>query len=822
MDRSRTENPVYIRQWSSESGATAGSSSPVMSPVRHHHSRSSSATGISNIKRTQNFAAKAAAQRLAQVMASQAAADNDDDDDDEDNDDLEFRFGAPPPMSLLRTLNNNSSNGNTTVRPAIPPTKITRSPSPAAFDIFVAHFLSLSLYDAQFPLELPMDRSRTENPVYIRQWSSESGATAGSSSPVMSPVRHHHSRSSSATGISNIKRTQNFAAKAAAQRLAQVMASQAAADNDDDDDDEDNDDLEFRFGAPPPMSLLRTLNNNSSNGNTTVRPAIPPTKITRSPSPALAQNIVEDIPSVRSATAARPSMSIGTVPSLPPSRTSLKAPMSIPPLDPPNNRQREKKFSSDLGQLNLKDTGEQREASALRDELDMLQEENENILEKLRVAEEGCKEAEDRVRELEKQVAALGEGVSLEAKLLSRKEAALRQREAALKEAKQAKDGIDEEMASLQSKVKTAKDEAATAVDHLRGTESEVKALRSMTQRMVLTQNEMEEVVVKRCWLARYWGLAVRHGICADVAVSKHEYWSSLAPLPFEVVISAGQMAKEECWEKGDHNPERRSKLVEDLGDLTGDGNIESMLAVEMGLNELASLKVEEAIVLALAQQRRPNSARQYISDIKSPGDPKFMDAFELSPEESEDVLFKEAWLTYFWRRAIVHGIEDDIAKSRLQFWISRSGQSPTSHDAVDVEQGLMELRKLGIEQHFFPFPTRDSAVLREEIDHVDPKSMGLRIVLEKRIVCILKEAWLTYFWRRAIVHGIEDDIAKSRLQFWISRSGQSPTSHDAVDVEQGLMELRKLGIEQRLWEASRKEIDPDSSIPTSRKSAIV
>lgn len=40
-------------------------------------------------------------------------------------------------------------------------------------------------------------------------------------------------------------------------------------------------------------------------------------------------------------------------------------------------------------------------------------------------------------------------------------------------------------------------------------------------------------------------------GICADIAVSKYEYWSSLAPLPFEVVISAGQKAKEEGWEKG-------------------------------------------------------------------------------------------------------------------------------------------------------------------------------------------------------------------------------------------------------------------------------
>uniref|UniRef100_A0A5B7AN50 Putative coiled-coil domain-containing protein SCD2 n=1 Tax=Davidia involucrata TaxID=16924 RepID=A0A5B7AN50_DAVIN len=441
-------------------------------------------------------------------------------------------------------------------------------------------------------------------------------------------------------------------------------------------------------------------------------PTIPSSNITRSPSPALARNFIEETQSVRSTSAGRLSMSIRTTPSVPPSRTPLRTAVSMPPIDPPTSRQREKRFSSDIGLINLKDTGDQREASALHDELDMLQEENENMIEKLRFAEESCEEAEARVRELEKQVASLGEGVSLEAKLLSRKEAALRQREAALKDAKQTKDGIDEEIASLRSEVKNAKNEAAAAVDQFQGTESEVKALRSMTQRMVLTQSEMEEVVLKRCWLARYWGLAARHGICADIAVSNHEYWSSLAPLPFEVVISAGQKAKEECWEKGDDNPERRSKLVQDLSDLTGEGNIESMLSVEMGLKELASLKVEDAIVLALAQQRRANAVRLSFSDIKSPGgDPKFMDAFELSPEESEDVLFKEAWLTYFWSTAKAHGIEEEIAKKRLQFWISRSGHSPTSHDAVDVEQGLVELRKLGIEQRLWE-------ASRKEIDH--------------------------------------------------------------------------------------------------------
>ncbi|XP_071926874.1 coiled-coil domain-containing protein SCD2 isoform X2 [Coffea arabica] len=410
-------------------------------------------------------------------------------------------------------------------------------------------------------------------------------------------------------------------------------------------------------------------------------------------------------------------MSIRTIPSVPPPKPSLKTPMPIPLIDPPTSKQREKRFSPDLGQLNLKDEGGQREASALHDELDMLKEENENLLEKLRVAEESCEEAEARVKELEKQVAALGEGVSLEAKLLSRKEAELRRREAALKEAKQAKDGTDMEILSLRSAAKNAKTEATSAADQLQEAESEVRALHSMTQRMVLTQNEMEEVVLKRCWLARYWGLAAKYGICADIAFGKFEYWSSLAPLPFEVVISAGQKAKEESWERDDSNPER-GKLVQDFNDLTGEGYIESMLSVEMGLKELASLKVEDAIILALAQQRRPNSSRISVSDIKSPGDPKFTEASELSPEESEDVLFKEAWLTYFWRRAKSHGIEEEIANKRVQFWISRSVHSPTSHDVVDVEQGLMELRKLDIEQRLWE-------ASRKEIDHNQPSALS-------------------------------------------------------------------------------------------------
>lgn len=119
-----------MRQWSSESGGG--------SPARGNHVRSSSVSGMSSIKRTQNYAAKAAAQRLAQVMASQAAAAADDEDDDDvgngDNDgDLGLRFNPPLPLSFSRppVKTNGASNGSGAGKTALPSTRISRSSSDA-------------------------------------------------------------------------------------------------------------------------------------------------------------------------------------------------------------------------------------------------------------------------------------------------------------------------------------------------------------------------------------------------------------------------------------------------------------------------------------------------------------------------------------------------------------------------------------------------------------------------------------------------------------------------------------------------------------------
>jgi hypothetical protein len=76
------------------------------------------------------------------------------------------------------------------------------------------------------------------------------------------------------------------------------------------------------------------------------------------------------------------------------------------------------------------------------------------------------------------------------------------------------------------------------------------------------------------------------------------------------------------------------------------------LLSVEKGLHDLASVKVEDAVVFAVAQHCRTNLVRvgQAFPDLKSLVDsPKLVEAFDLSQQEFEDVQFKQAWLIYFW-----------------------------------------------------------------------------------------------------------------------------------------------------------------------------
>ncbi|KAK6157470.1 hypothetical protein DH2020_011718 [Rehmannia glutinosa] len=577
----------------------------------------------------------------------------------------------------------------------------------------------------------------------------------------MASPLHRHTRSGS-TGISSMRKPQNT--KAAAQRLAQVMAHQPA------DDEEEEDDLLYGFDSAVPTAGIGLAGGRHSRNRSplSVRksveqpPSARPTSVARpssmsnsadqqqplsarSPSllrpspakpveppppsrhPSIADRSSQPIDSAEEAqppsarandagrspshissteqpssarfsSVGRPNLRVKTVSMVPPSvPLSIKPSVSGIPADSQPDKSRDKRLSLDFGTFKYKEPSGQQSSSALQDEassdlqLDMLQEENDSLLEKLRLAEERCEEAESRTRQLEKQIASLGEGVSLESRLLSRQ--VMDFWDSFAKYCGSGSEFFLDMLTSAGRKQNFRNERYAAlkvAAETYGGSGDEIAALRMEVE---------EEVVLKRCWLARCWSLCVRYGIHADIAGARHEYWSSLASRPVEVILAAGRKAKDEN-SSINNDLEEREKVLEAKDEILDKPNVESMLMVEKGLRELNSLKVEEAIAISMAQKRRPSLVKSSLTDeLNLPIDGhNFPEAFELSPEESEDVLLKQAWLMYFWRRAKNQGLELDVAEERLQVWINQGNRPPTSHDAVDVERGMMELRKLGVE----------------------------------------------------------------------------------------------------------------------------
>ncbi|KAM7472730.1 hypothetical protein LguiA_010913 [Lonicera macranthoides] len=683
MDRMRA---VHVKHKSVSSSTSSGNSASPMTSPMHRHSRSGS-LGLSNPKKPQNT--KAAAQRLAQVMAHQ--------NDSDDEDDLMLYDYTPANTSSIGLAAGRPSRPRSpmSVRTSTEPVSVrgsraqsTEQHQPNALSSSLPTSTAKSSHHSNEQVQTSPGlslRSSTQSnsaepfhPSSVRSSFSIRSSRTDSSGDQVQPSS---ARSTSAMRASQTSNNAEPVQPSSARSTSAMRASQATNN--------------AEPVQPPSARSMRS----SQSTNNFEQPQPPSARSNSSMRLSQSTSSMEQPLSARANSAMRLNLGVKPVAMVPPAvPLSLRPTSSGIPTESQHENKRDKRLSLDMGTFNMRESGS-RSTSALQDELDMLQEENETLLEKLRLAEERCEEAEARARQLEKQVASLGEGVSLEARLLTRKEAALQQREAALKVATQTYGGSKgEDIENLRMEAESAREEASSTLEQLQEATSELKSLRTMTKRMVLTQEEMEEVVLKRCWLARYWSLCVNHGIHAEIAGARYEYWSSFAPLPVEVVLSAGQKAKQEDMIVNNDAVER-DKVPREFSE-QGEGNVESMLLVEKGLRELTSLKVEDALALVLAQKRRPNTVKD---ELKLPieGQP-FTEAFELSQEESDDVQFKQAWLTYFWRRAKNHGLEPEIADERLQFWINHGSHAPTSHDAVDVERGLVELKKLAIETHLW------------------------------------------------------------------------------------------------------------------------
>lgn len=129
-------------------------------------------------------------------------------------------------------------------------------------------------------------------------------------------------------------------------------------------------------------------------------------------------------------------------------------------------------------------------------------------------------------------------------------------------------------------------------------------------------------------------------GIHAEIAGNLSDHWHKLAPLPWEMVIAAGQKAKEDPrWSEANSGGDGR----EGGGmDANADSNIESLFEVERGLRNLSSLKVEEAVMQALAHHQRQALVRGTAAASPTSVPSSTASGAELSAEEVEDVQFKQ------------------------------------------------------------------------------------------------------------------------------------------------------------------------------------
>uniref|UniRef100_A0A0E0DM11 Uncharacterized protein n=1 Tax=Oryza meridionalis TaxID=40149 RepID=A0A0E0DM11_9ORYZ len=511
-------------------------------------------------------------------------------------------------------------------------------------------------------------------------------------SPTASPV-HRHARTGSLGGAGPAStmgrrgRAHNTAARAAAQRLARVMASTDGTGGGGGggggvggggDGGSGSDDDEYELSGPP-IELSST----------------PRRTGTRSPSPSIGRYLSDQAPVSRPPSLTNRYTAGKSVPMIPSIKQQNRPATSGPGSESPVINRREQRRSVDLGSS----LRARRTSSSLHDEINSLQVETEGMYEKFNLAEERSEEGDAKSMHM---AAVIADAIEPEANLISRKDAALQQRKASLRSASRRSNSAScDEIAALRSEAKVA-NSVSSVSQRLKSTGSIVRSLHGATNRMVLSQEEMEEVVLKRCWLARYWKLCVRLGIHSDIAEEKQEYWSSFAPLSLEVVLSIGQKARDGAL--SDHaDMETKSKMSDasHLNDMSGDGNIESMLLVERGLRELSSLKRTQSCLLY------QNIDASDLSQVASPKCPSSEgqnppESLELSEEEQDDVRFKQSWLTYFWRRAKSHDIEEDIADERLQFWIEQGNHPVSTIDIIEVERGLTELRKLGIESQLW------------------------------------------------------------------------------------------------------------------------
>ncbi|GAB2287373.1 hypothetical protein Dimus_021753 [Dionaea muscipula] len=316
-----------------------GAVSPQTTSLLNRHARSSS-SGVANMRKPQNMQTKAAAQRLAQVMSHQS-----NDDEDEEEDDFSLEYGSTG-LGLAATGRSIRPRTPTSVRPAVeqpPPTRPTITGRP-----------SLSV------------RTSDRTPAAVRSSQTVSSSTA-SEQP---PSAHYPSMARSPLATNLQEQTSSLRSTVTINQPEQPPSLRTT--------------LPINQPEQPPSARSTMLTNQPEQPPSGRSPRIPEQLL--SGRSTLPPSSAEQPPSARSLAGGRPHMGTKLVPMVPPAVTiSLKQQTPKSTAGVLGDNRKDKRLSMDWGSMNNRDPKEtpvQLSSTALQDEVDMLQEENETLLEK--------------------------------------------------------------------------------------------------------------------------------------------------------------------------------------------------------------------------------------------------------------------------------------------------------------------------------------------------------------------------------------------------------------------------------------------------------
>ena len=313
-----------------------------------------------------------------------------------------------------------------------------------------------------------------------------------------------------------------------------------------------------------------------------------------------------------------------------------------------------------------------------------------HLRERLRATEARAARAESSLRDARDSAAAHARDVADHRERVARLDASLA-------ECSRARDAAE-------SSARDASDRATAAEPRAVIAETELAACR-------LSRGARCDAALKAAWLARYWRLAFRLGVAPESSWREAELWSKRAPDggddALRRVVDAAAAAAEggfvavPAFLRPDAAFAGEPHPAEPRGAWTPT-TLADAIEVEVALRTMTAMRVEEAVLVALADRRRALADRRVDAGMAADAGGVEDEWIRLSPAEEAEVAHRRAWLCYAWFRARAAGVEPGLAQARCELWFPRAtGRQATfeaAREALEVEEGLREIRELGVE----------------------------------------------------------------------------------------------------------------------------